>query len=46
MSAFMSSSSHFNVCGQLGLAAIIVIFVVTTIEHYLNGGIRIQGQPG
>ena len=27
-------------------AAIIVIFVVTTIEHYLNGGIRIQGQPG
>ena len=27
-------------------AAILVIFVVTTIEHYLNGGIRIQGQPG
>ena len=27
-------------------AAIIVIFVVKTIEHYLNGGIRIQGQPG
>jgi len=27
-------------------AAILVIFVVTTIQHYLNGGIRIQGQAG
>lgn len=27
-------------------AAIIVIFVVTTIQHYLNGGIRLQGQAG
>ncbi len=27
-------------------AAILVILVVTTIEHYLNGGIRLQGQAG
>ena len=27
-------------------AAILVIFVVTTIQHYLNGGIRLQGQAG
>ena len=27
-------------------AAILVIFVVTTIQHYLNGGIRVQGQAG
>ena len=27
-------------------AAILVIFVVTTIQHFLNGGIRVQGQAG
>ena len=27
-------------------AAILVVFVVTTIQHFLNGGIRVQAQAG
>ena len=27
-------------------ASILIVFIVTAAQHYLNGGIRVQGQPG